>query len=582
MMRKAKQWVTWILAAVLLVSAIGCGKTDSSATNTETVDVAETEAASERAETGADALAIRGNTAPTEEEISLVNTTLEDSYLTNPYADVFEMGSDYSAYDGRFEGVTLTVWMPFDGSELAILYPDMNDNPIYQMIEELTGINIEFITPTMGEESTEFNLMISSGTLPDIIYGGDYYTGGVKAGVEDGAFIDLTDLVEEYMPNYMTVRNSNATYAKDTAQDDGSIYYLTGIQPYPGLDWYILMIKQEALDKTGMDVPETMDEWHDFLTACKEAGYSMPLIMDDFYGTYFTSVFSAPYGVYDWTFLDDDGNIAFGPTQEGTKEYLQTMNDWYNEGLINADLVTGTREEHVSYMVSDDSAAALLWMDYYDDAGIEYVVAPNPVLNKGDTPVCTSGVGYNTGSPTVITSACENVEAALALLDFGYTMKGWEIYNFGSYGDTHLVDEEGVPYYPENSLMYNDPDDQPLNYLKYKYRIANSFAYIRDDEHSNPATTSTGHVLNNRIYLTETHDHSHSVPSLELTAEESERASAILTDLSTLRTEYMTKIVMGQLPVDSWDECVANMEDMGLSEYLDIYQAALDRYNARS
>ena len=49
----------------------------------------------------------------------------------------------------------------------------------------------------------------------------------------------------------------------------GGVY---GIAPYNEWCWFGLLIKQEALDKTGLPVPETIDELHDFLVACKEQG----------------------------------------------------------------------------------------------------------------------------------------------------------------------------------------------------------------------------------------------------------------------------------------------------------------------
>lgn len=55
-----------------------------------------------------DLVSLRGNTAPTEEEIALVNTSLNDTYLGDVFAEVIP--NDYSAYPWK-EEVTLDVWM---------------------------------------------------------------------------------------------------------------------------------------------------------------------------------------------------------------------------------------------------------------------------------------------------------------------------------------------------------------------------------------------------------------------------------------------------------------------------------------
>ena len=112
-----------------------------------------------------DLTSLRGNKTPDEEEIAKVNTTLNDTYL----GDVFDtvIPNDYSAYPYK-EDVTLDVWMP-STSILSSVCPDLNNQRVFKQLQELTGIKLNFIVPTLGEETTDFNLMIASGDLPDII-----------------------------------------------------------------------------------------------------------------------------------------------------------------------------------------------------------------------------------------------------------------------------------------------------------------------------------------------------------------------------------------------------------------------------
>ena len=48
-----------------------------------------------------------------------------------------------------------------------------------------------------------------------------------------------------------------------------------------------------------------------------------------------------------------------------------------------------------------------------------------------------------------------------------------------------------------------------------------------------------------------------------------------------MRNEYFSKIIMGQLPVDAYDEFLASAKAQGSDEFVALWQAALDRYNAR-
>ncbi len=588
-----KKLIGALLAASMVVTSLaGCGsqatETNDNGATTETVaessDNTETKTEDTQSEAVAqeDLSSLKGNTAPTEDEITKVNTTLNDSYL----GDVFEktIPNDYSAYPFK-EDVTLDVWMP-SNSILASVCNDINDHRVFEQVEELTGIKLNFIVPTLGEEATEFNIMMASGDLPDIIIDAGRYQGGVGAGVTDGAYLDLTDLIDEYMPNYSAWRNSDEERRKTTVTDEGVIGGVFGIAPYNEWCWFGLLIKQEALDATGLPVPETVDELHDFLVACKEKGYSQPLNYGSTYGQIFTGIINGAYGVWDWMFVDDNGKAAWGPAQDGAKEYLATMRQWYEEGLLNNDWVTADFNQRMAEAVSSDCAVMMdspdtMWGYWKEDNDIDFVAALNPVLNKGDKSRQTYRNFKKTGGTAAVTTACENVEAALAFLDFAYTKKGWEIYNYGSYGDVHLVDENGLPYFTKDGLMYNDPDGQPLSNLIWKYRI-HDFADIRDEHNSNPLITAEGSYSGDiRAYWTENMDSSITMPPVTFTAEESSREGELGTILSTMRNEYFTKIIMGQLDIDAYDEFLDNAKKQGLDEFVGLWQAALDRYNAR-
>ena len=47
--------------------------------------------------------------------------------------------------------------------------------------------------------------------------------------------------------------------------------------------------------------------------------------------------------------------------------------------------------------------------------------------------------------------------------------------------------------------------------------------------------------------------------------------------------EFQAAVLTGEKDVDAeWDTFIKNLYDMGLQDVIDVYQAALDRYNERS
>lgn len=521
---------------------------------------------------------IRGNAAPSQEQKDAVNLTLNDTYLGDLYDE--KIPAHYGAYPYK-KDVTLDVWLPADSN-----IPDMNDHAVQKQIERLTGIKVNFITPPVGQEADAFTLMISSGELPDIIIEPNRYPGGLEAGVKDGAYIDLTDLLEKNAPNYAEWRNSNETRRKTTVTDSGKVLGFYGIAPYSEWTWFGMLIKQEALDKTGMEVPNTIEEWHAFLLKCKEVGYDEPLNYGSTYGQIFTGIINGAFGVWDWTFLDENGKVAWGPAQPGAKEYLTTMRQWNKEGLLNRDWATADFNQRMASAISDKTAVMMdspdtMWSYWKQQNNIDFVGAPNPILHEGDKSATTYKNFMRTGREAAITTQADDVEAAMAWLDFNYSKKGWELINYGEYGSTHLIDENGKPYFHGDSYIYKDPEGQPVATTIVKYRM-HSWPNIRDEHNSNPLIVAEGSYSGDiRKAWTENMDTSMAMPPITFTQEEASREAELGSQLSTLRGEYFAKIVMGELPVDAYDKFLSEAKKMGLEEFISLHQAALDRYNGR-
>jgi len=64
------------------------------------------------------------------------------------------------------------------------------------------------------------------------------------------------------------------------------------------------------------------------------------------------------------------------------------------------------------------------------------------------------------------------------------------------------------------------------------------------------------------------------------TKEESDKINALLPNLQTASKELATKLTLGQISVDDLDKEVEKLEELGLSELVDIYQARYERYLA--
>lgn len=91
------------------------------------------------------------------------------------------------------KAASFTYWMPVDAN-IATRVQTYNEVEMYKQREKDSGIHIEFIHPSLGQEAEQFNLMVASRDLPDMVeYGWHGYQGGPQKAIDDGVIIALND-----------------------------------------------------------------------------------------------------------------------------------------------------------------------------------------------------------------------------------------------------------------------------------------------------------------------------------------------------------------------------------------------------
>ena len=428
-MKNAKKLVALLLSLALVLSLGACGGNGESSTSSEASPSSTTEESGAAAESGDESQA----------------ETAETGEFQLPIVD---------------EPTTLSYFVA-DDSNAAIMTTDWNDNEFYQEMERRTGVHLEFEMVSSADYQTNFNLMIASGNLADMIYvGASYYAEGVDAAIDDGYFLDLTDLVDEYMPNYEKVRTSDVQYELLSTTDSGRLGAVYELRQSKQGPWLGLWIRQDWLDDLGLETPVTFDDYHEVLTAFKnEKGATAPLILnfsgsDGEFGT-----MSGGLNVLNSWQLDETGKVNFGPYMDAWKEYVTIMHQWYTEGLIDPDfMATDERTADMAKVVTGASGvfAALYTMPSVYEAASEdpnMNLAPvnPPVMNEGDEGHIRLRDSYTSGN-TAISADSENWEVALRWLDYLYTEEGALLANYGVEGDTFEFDENGEPVFTDKIL----------------------------------------------------------------------------------------------------------------------------------
>ncbi len=108
----------------------------------------------------------------------------------------------------------------------------------WQKYEENLGVDIVWQQPASGQSAEQFNLIIASPDMPDIMYYSwlNAYPGGPDAAIADGKIVALNDYIEEYAPNFTAYLEAHPDVAKEIMTDSGNIYCFPAIYTYTSQD----------------------------------------------------------------------------------------------------------------------------------------------------------------------------------------------------------------------------------------------------------------------------------------------------------------------------------------------------------
>lgn len=487
---------------------------------------------------------------------------------------------------------SVTYWSELN-PVVASNYASMDDTPMGKYWQKETGVDIKFEHPAVGQVAEQFNLLMSKEKLPDILeYSWITYPGGPQKAIEDGVIIPLNDIIDKYCPNLKEYLKENPEIDRMVKTDDGTYYCFPFIRGSEKLLFNTgPMVRQDWLDEVGLKRPETVDEWEKVLTAFKDKkGASAPftyqysaIALTD--NNPFAFAFGAPRGFY----INDDGKVHFGAVEEGYKEYLQTMNRWMKNGLLDMDLATLTGDQ-VSAKITNGSAGASFgyagsgmgnWMASGTATDPKYLLVPTkwPVTKEGDKPQFGRRENNYPGvGSAAITTSCKNVELAAKLLDWGYSKEGHMAFNFGQEGVSYEM-KDGIPTYTD--LITHNPDGLSLSAAIASYTRANySGPFVQDEAYINQYYALDSQKESLKVW-SDTDAKKHVIPPITPTVDESKDLAQIMNEIGTYREEMSLKFILGTKSFDEWDDYVKTIQSMKLDRALEIQNAALERYMQR-
>ena len=600
------------LLSLLLILALtaalfaGCGSTAASAPAADSAPAAsEAEAApaeeappaqepapaeEEPAEEAASAL----EEAP--EEIEEPEEIEYDSMSEKYFAMTVETNKKYKELQ---DGVTDAISYPLDGgAELSMwrvfsafiwngLMESYADAPTMPLIEEATGVKMNFIECSDSAAWEQFNLTIASGDYPDLM-SMDYYSGGVASAYEDEVIIDMTDLINDHMPNYTALLDTIDDYTMKTVYTDDDkmlriFTFVSNVVSEQGLSY-----RKDWAEEFGMDDIVTTEDMFEYLSAVKDKYNCRYPIFIDNSGVLegFTGAYGTPGINLGWTdlgmYLEGD-EVRSTLTDEHFRDYIADFHRFYTAGLIKDDFYSESYgPDYINAYVSDDNCAVtsirgdkFTTMTAAATSPSFHFVATAPLVSEKvksyDFLMKTNSIGMGNMS---ITTGCDDPELAAEFLNWFFTYDGYILTNFGEEGVCFEYDADGNPVYTD--FIVNNPDGyNPMNLRNMytnpvfnNYNNSTSIFYTYDE-----VELDAFDVWNNNG----TSDKS--MPTLNLTTDESSEYSGLATTVFTYATEQILKWMIGETELndESWNAFVDQCNAMDLPRCVEIYQGVYDR-----
>lgn len=385
-----------------------------------------------------------------------------------------EIDPEYAAAEQEFLSQ-----FPVEGKKLRMLSavtggknPE-EDKLFADEIKRLTGIEVELVHPT-AEYDEKVLADLAGGIEYDLVYMGKPQMDTL---LEQDIFTDLTDSIND------SPILGNPTVIPDQEWDqiryDGHLYSVFNKREGARM----LTVRQDWLDKLGLDTPRTLDEIYDVMVAFRDGDPvgdgSQPLGLSTA-GTYDIQPFMSAEGVRSG-YVDVDGTRTIPYASEAAIPVYDWLANLYAEGLYDPNFATAETAEMRNLFMTDKVGFVTYWDTWvglfnaqvhanspdspFQAAGI--AAAENSegdvLIARGQPGVWTIPVNAPDPETAFLFLEWWNTMpgitlGTLGILDHDYTLDG-DTYELTAIGEEHAMDH-GDPT-PYNSNWTNPIGELP-------------------------------------------------------------------------------------------------------------------------
>ncbi len=297
---------------------------------------------------------------------------------------------------------------------------DYGNNPWYRAYKERFNINLvnKWISNDYG---TKLNLAIADKDIADVFY---VDSARLTTLYEAGLIMNLDEVFDSYASDVLKQYRKDYADTWETGEFDGHLYGMPQMS-YGIIDQFqYVWIRQDWMQECGFEEPKTMDDVITIATtfAEKYGGYALPecQTLENLYRL------ALSWGAHPGIWVKQaDGTLGYGTIQPEMKEALAQYAEWYKEGIVNPNFTTLNWDKMMQGMINGECGVIPFaqWFGYnplpdlIKNQGADAIFFPYEIPTQDGSPIKGS-VTFNNNGYVVIRKDCPNPEAIMKIVNF--------------------------------------------------------------------------------------------------------------------------------------------------------------------
>jgi len=351
-----------------------------------------------------------------------------------------------------------------------------------------------------------------------------------------------------------------------------------------------MFIYKPWLDKLGLNVPDTLDEFHNVLTAFKTQDPNGNGQADEIPFTFRYNVqHQGHYSLFGSFGRADNINhlviennkVVFTADKPEYKEAISYFHTYFKEGLFDKEAFTQDIKQYSAKGQTPDVIVGsfISWNDF-DLAGAErandYTIVPPMAGPRGERSWNNTNGNGEQGISFTITKVCKNPEILIRWVDEFYDRKMSIEVQYGPIGYTLKENPDGtLDFLPT-------PEGMTFDEFNYKHSPvdAPSAVFVEVFEKTlKPSEAQRKKIEYVNKYYRQYMTTINYPTTVMFTPEESKIIKTIQTDIMNYVNDCQAKWLMDGGIEQEWDAYIKKLDELKLDELLSVYQTAYDRFN---